>query len=608
MTKESNLGSASLVTALLVIALTSGAFSQTIKGQPKKSLLSSGGLAAQKALAAQGPKLFAGIDDEEDEEPLIPPDEPLLVPDGLTFSADYPLPGFDYHHGKNVFANDPCMDPPPPNRARTVQSETTVASQLASLGQYVAVGYNDSWGFYDNRQGLSGFAYSIDGGRSFIDGGGLPPAFPLGGPLGTPGQDTYAGDPVIVVHQASGTFYYSSIYITPDGQQTLAVNRGRFKNAPPQNVESRSNTRCLNNPSLNGVPDPGSNKVRLVWEPPVVAVDLANSGDGLDKEWLTVDQVTGELYLTYTRFGADGSTPLELVRTKDGGKTWTPPTVIVPNLLDTFNQATNPLVVWTPRGKRLVVTWFSTTFDIVNPPFPEVSERIEYTYSDDDGVTFAPTMTVSPTNPQGEPPGYNRGRRTILNTPYITGLGRDVYIAFFSGKPGSPTVPGSVPGPRPSDIYVSASHDFGKTFGAPVKVNDDDGMTSHVFQNAQVNLLGQLYVSWQDRRGDPNNLYTNTLVAVSNDHGKTFGKNRIISDVATQWFVRADARPNFGDYNSSTILDGLHFATTWGDGRFPPGTFIPATCNPAPPPGGTCPAVLSATPDTMFTVVGLDFK
>jgi hypothetical protein len=58
------------------------------------------------------------------------------------------------------------------------------------------------------------------------------------------------------------------------------------------------------------------------------------------------------------------------------------------------------------------------------------------------------------------------------------------------------------------------------------------------------------------------------------------------TDVATDWFVRADARPNFGDYNSSELLNDNQYLLTWSDGRFPP---------PAPTPQ-------AATPDTMFTI------
>ena len=43
-------------------------------------------------------------------------------------------PGFhDHGRGGNTFVNDPCLDPPPPRRDRTVQSET----EIAVFGKYM---------------------------------------------------------------------------------------------------------------------------------------------------------------------------------------------------------------------------------------------------------------------------------------------------------------------------------------------------------------------------------------------------------------------------------------------------------------------------------------
>jgi len=47
---------------------------------------------------------------------------------------------------------------------------------------------------------------------------------------------------------------------------------------------------------------------------------------------------------------------------------------------------------------------------------------------------------------------------------------------------------------------------------------------------------------------------------------------------------RADARPNFGDYNSSVLLGNGRLALVWADGRFTPVAGTPAT------------------PDTIFSV------
>ncbi len=127
-----------------------------------------------------------------------------------------------------------------------------------------------------------------------------------------------------------------------------------------------------------------------------------------------------------------------------------------------------------------------------------------------------------------------------------------------------------------------------------MKVNDDAGTTSHVFPSVQVDKHGSVFVAWLDRRDDPvNNLLTNTWADVSHDNGLTFGQDQLQSDVATTWFVRRDARPNFGDYNSSELLDFEKFVTVWADGRFP-------VQNPLDP------TLISfqrrATPGTIFTI------
>ena len=115
-----------------------------------------------------------------------------------------------------------------------------------------------------------------------------------------------------------------------------------------------------------------------------------------------------------------------------------------------------------------------------------------------------------------------------------------------------------------------------------MKVNDDAGTTSHVFPSVQVNDEN-VFVGWIDRRLDPANQLTNEWADVSHDGGHTFGADQVESDVATTWNVRADARPNFGDYNSSALVGG-RLALVWADGRFGQ------------------PAGSAATPDTIFTV------
>lgn len=631
-----------------------------VKGHAVGRFLSTGGLAArQAALRRQAnnrgavPRALAASsgEDEDPLEGLIPTDElgiGIITPGsgGPSGGGGNGNPGSG-SAGKNVFVNDPCLDPPPQapfpeNFLRTVQSETEIAvlnrvkgsgneehsrnddgddesEGAEGSGKLMVAGYNDSFGFYNNLQGLSGFSYSTNGGKRWIDGGGLPPLVPSGAPAGTPGSDAYFGDPVVVVHHRSKTFYYSSIYMLPDGTFSLSVNRGKFRVAPPQGTESKANTRCEGDPAKFGIPDPPAfNRKRIIWERPVVAVPVIDPNDFIDKEWLYVDQRTGELYLAYVRFGADGSTPLELVRSLDGGLTWTPPSVIVPNLIDTFNTAVQPIT--TPTG-RVVVTWFSETFSL-SPPFDDVAHRIQAAYSDNDGATFSAPVLVANVNPQGEPPGYNRGRTQILNVPYIavdkgkddgarpgsddednedrecrsrSGFG-NIYIAYFDGKAPLPQTP-----LRAGEIHLSRSTNNGASYGPEIKVSDDNTQTSHVFPSVQVNKNGTVFVTWLDRRVDRvRNLLTDTWGTFSNNRGQSFGDNSRITDVSTDWIARADARPNFGDYNSSTVINFDKFVSIWSDGRFPP----PGPLTPTSGGGFTRPANRSATPDSLFANVG----
>jgi hypothetical protein len=574
------------------------------------------------------------------------PESELLSRSGLTLASEAigtlgDGSGAGTSGGGNAFVNDPCLDPAPTapfpeNFRRTMQSETEIAV-LSSIneaddtsddgelhgrsGRLMVAGYNDSFGFYDNRQGLSGFSYSTDGGKQWIDAGGLPPRIPAGAPSGTLGQDAYFGDPVVQVHHVSETFYYASLYQTPAGGSTVSVNRGRFQVAPRQvPVESFANTRCESNPALHGVPDPPAFvRERIIWEPPVEAIvpvpgpDLitgTDDDDFIDKEWLYVNQETGVLYLTYTRFTALGETPIELVRSFDGGLTWTPPSVIVPNLLDTFNQSTQPIV--TPSG-RVIVTWLARTFALIPPNFPETENRIEASFSDNCGTpapcTFSTPVIVDVVNPQRAPLGYNRG--SVLNGPYIAvDKGRDdgtftngerrkrgfgnVYITYFDGK-----TPLGTPSTRAADILLARSTNDGASYDPAVKVNDDPGDTSHVFPSVQVNKHSEVFVTWLDRRVDrPRNLLTDAYGDISNDQGVSFGTDGRISTVSTDWIARTDGIPNFGDYNSSEVLNFQHFASIWADGRFPPP--VPTT-HTTPP--FTRPASQAATPDSLLGIV-----
>jgi len=194
--------------------------------------------------------------------------------------------------GGNRIVNDPTLDPP-----AATQSENT----LAVFGRFMVAGWNDS---FDPRtpRNFSGFGYSTDGGQTWHDGGILPDAAT---------NDQLFGDPSLTVDHL-GNFYYASLYRRPGITLGVAVNRGRFEHDV------------------------------LKFEPPVLA-SMPGAHDSFDKEWITADPWDGTLYMSYTRFFDAGGDQIELVRSRDHGRTWSAP-VVVSNVATESVQGSRPVV------------------------------------------------------------------------------------------------------------------------------------------------------------------------------------------------------------------------------------------------------------------------
>ncbi|HEY6196506.1 MAG TPA: FlgD immunoglobulin-like domain containing protein [Candidatus Eisenbacteria bacterium] len=185
--------------------------------------------------------------------------------------------------GANRLLNDPTGDPLP---VTGIPSATQSENSLAAHGRFLASGWNDSFDLRTPRS-FSGFGFSSDGGRTWHDGGTLPPAG---------ADDQFFGDPSLTVDE-DGNFYYASLYARPGITLGVSVSRGRF---------------------VNDV---------LVFDKPVLA-GVPGTQDSFDKEWIVADPKDGTLYLSYTRFFDAGGDQIELVHSRDHGRTWSEPLVV----------------------------------------------------------------------------------------------------------------------------------------------------------------------------------------------------------------------------------------------------------------------------------------
>jgi hypothetical protein len=96
-------------------------------------------------------------------------------------------------------------------------------------------------------------------------------------------------------------------------------------------------------------------------------------------------------------------------------------------------------------------------------------------------------------------------------------------------------------GKKGTDLYLSVSSDMGRTFGAPVKINDDKVPAAHGMHSLGVADDGRIYVSWLDERNvaapapstkaEGHHMESNRdlFIADSGDGGRTFSRNRKIA-------------------------------------------------------------------------------
>ncbi len=279
-----------------------------------------------------------------------PEGDPVTVLRGLDLE---PTHASGSPFGPNRIANDVTGDP-----ASTTNSENS----LAAFGRFMVAGWNDSFDPGGPRS-FSGYAFSVDGGHTWKDGGILPH-----GP-----NDQVLGDPSITV-DAKGNFYYASLYATPTLNLSVAVNRGRF---------------------VNDV---------MMFEPAVLAV-AAGAADGLDKEWIASDPEDGTLYMSYTRFFDAGGDQIEVVRSRDQGRTWSTPLVITDVNTESV-QGSRPIVG--PDHEVYVVYTVTDLTDFNTHMRIRKSENRGRSFGRKANIGEAPgDVSIYPNFVTG-PPGFNR--------------------------------------------------------------------------------------------------------------------------------------------------------------------------------------------------------
>lgn len=410
----------------------------------------------------------------------------------------------------NARVNDLVDDLP-----RMDQATTSVAVDPTNPLRLV-VGFEDCrGGFRPSRQGVSGWGFSANGGETWT---GIETGVPKADPadLGTRGQ------PSIDVDEA-GNFYYSNLYFRA-GYSTLnvSVHRGRFV------------------------------KDGFIWDLPTFATDFT-SGFGPDSGHLGVDKRPGSetLYVSYTNFSASPRR-IEVVRSTDGGKTWSEPVALASGDV----QGSMPRVG--PDGEVHVAwaTW---------PGSPRtIRVRKSVKWPDFEAEVLATTMV-----PAANPPFNSRYPQfPAMDIDRTDGPDRGrVYITFGDGRLGGAAAIGT--------IFLIHSSD-GAKWSDPIQLDDDPeppsvSRTHRWFSWPAVDDRGVVHVGWYDRR------LRGANEALTDVFGTRFrvdvgpSENVRVTDQSFRMNVLGECRCPLCDHNSESHLGAavgptrFHFA--WSDGR-----------------------------------------
>ncbi|HXG88890.1 MAG TPA: sialidase family protein [Vicinamibacterales bacterium] len=293
-----------------------------------------------------------------------------------------------------------------------------------------------------------------------------------------------------------------------------------------------------------------SSRDGLAWNEPVAVVDHINTAIPFeDKPWIAVDRGSssahrGNIYVAWTRFDIYGSenpahrSHIMLSRSRNGGRSFSPPIEIsddTGDARDSDNTVEGAVPVAGPNGE-VYIAWAGP-------------KGLVFDKSTDGGWTFGTDVMIAamPGGWDSPVPGLERHNgMPVTSVDPSNGPNRGtIYVNWIDARNGDP------------DVFVAASKDSGKSWSAPVRVNDDPKGATQMFTWLAVDPIdGSLNLIFHDRRGLTGTM-TGVTLARSIDGGKTFANYPL----AVTPFDCCKSSSFFGDYNGIDAYGGRVVAT-----------------------------------------------
>jgi len=277
-----------------------------------------------------------------------------------------------------------------------------------------------------------------------------------------------------------------------------------------------------------------------------------------DKNSVTADAVRpGRAYQVWDRlqFSPDGNSfvtgPTFLSDTRDGGRTWGPPRIIVDT--PTLQQTIGNVIVADPRTGALYDFYTSIRYTDATAT-QAVFVRFEVVRSVNGGRTWsAPTIITNDTSvPDVDPNDPTKALRTGAGLPFpaIDPRTGELYVAYE----GTDFTGGTV-----NQIQLVHSTDRGRTWSAPVRVSKV-ATTPAFTPSIAVTKDGDVGVTYYDLRtlqpGNTTTLPTSTWLTVSPRGGTRFGGHeRPIAPVFDHLLAPVAGGFFLGDYQGLATVD-----------------------------------------------------
>jgi len=509
--------------------------------------------------------------------------------------------------GPNVRMNALLIGGGSPNDLRG-RSETTIASDPS--GRKLLSGWNDAEGFLFAPfgplpgLGLSGFAFSSDGGQTWTDGGA---PFLFVDPSNPNTKVVTRGDPWMDTGgKGQKTYYYANLGVFEDGSPGggVTVHRGKFSGG----------TFAFNN--------------AVLIQPPNGANDF------LDKEALCAGKqspVKRWVVVSVTNFAEVQGIPqfgfgtIEAYTSKNRANSFAGPAIVqadetisVPLNQGIVNQGSACAIFAggdddddddddNGGGNKIYVAWER---GFLSPFFGQstagVFPRIEFARSDDGGQTFGSRVLVSNISSGAlfPPSGYNRNTTNDFPKIAVDESGPfegRIYVTYqdsriANGGPspaalGPEDILGVDLGHPDTDVYIRFSDDMGNSWSSPILVSPGGDGNIQFWPHVSVQPDGTVDITYYESvepqgtgflGSGPGTSLVDVFYQGSADGGLTFSAPLKVTNVTTDWGATpTNIRPNFGDYifhvstgggdddddDDGDDDNGGKVHATWADGR-----------------------------------------